>query len=83
MEARLENLALAASDSTSKGKDVQKNMAHLLMQGLHSKDAAILRNVFSRNDPDVIARTAERLPAQYVSVLLDEISGLMQKKTVQ
>ncbi|XP_053683367.1 WD repeat-containing protein 43 [Sabethes cyaneus] len=82
MEARLENLTLAASDSTAKGKDGQKNMAHLLIQGLHSKDAAILRNVFSRNDPDVIARTAERIPAQYVSVLLDEISGLMQKKTV-
>ncbi|XP_055531615.1 WD repeat-containing protein 43 [Wyeomyia smithii] len=82
MEARLENLALASSDSSPRGKEAQKNMAHLLIQGLHSKDAAILRNVFSRNDPDVIARTAERVPAQYVSVLLDEISGLMQKKTV-
>ncbi|XP_055620595.1 WD repeat-containing protein 43 [Toxorhynchites rutilus septentrionalis] len=80
MEARLENLALSADGDTSRTS--QKNMAHLLIQGLHSKDAAILRSVFSRNEPELIQRTAERIPAQYISVLLDEISSLMQKKTV-
>ncbi|KAL9695387.1 hypothetical protein quinque_014672 [Culex quinquefasciatus] len=35
-------------------------MAHLLLQGLHSKDAGIQRSVFSRNEPDLIQRTAFR-----------------------
>lgn len=82
MEARLENLALTA-DGDSKSKSSQKNMVHLLVQGLHSKDAEILRSVFSKNDPELIQRTAERVPAQYVSILLSELSSLMQKKTVQ
>lgn len=81
MEARLENLALTA-DGDSKSKSSQKNMVHLLVQGLHSKDAEILRSVFSKNDPELIQRTAERVPAQYVSILLSELSSLMQKKTV-
>ncbi|XP_058829714.1 WD repeat-containing protein 43 [Topomyia yanbarensis] len=81
MEARLENLALTA-DSNAKAESSPKNMVHLLVQGLHSKDAAILRSVFGRNEPEVIQRTAERIPAQYISILLSEISSLMQKKTV-
>lgn len=82
MEARLENLALSA-DGDSRSKANQKNMVHLLIQGLHSKDAEILRSVFSKNEPELIQRTAERIPAQYVSILLNELSSLMQKKTVQ
>lgn len=82
MEARLENLALSA-DGVSKSNASQKNMVHLLVQGLHSKDVEILRSVFSKNEPDLIQRTAERIPAQYVSILLNELSSLMQKKTVQ
>ncbi|XP_058462607.1 WD repeat-containing protein 43 [Malaya genurostris] len=81
MEARLENLALTA-DVSSKSTFSPKNMAHLLIQGLHSKDAALLRTVFSKTEPEVIERTVERIPAQYVSTLLSEISSLMQKKTV-
>ncbi|XP_065091921.1 WD repeat-containing protein 43 [Ochlerotatus camptorhynchus] len=81
MEARLENLALSA-DGDLKTNANQKNMVHLLVQGLHSKDAEILRSVFSKNEPDLIQRTAERIPAQYVSILLNELSSLMQKKTV-
>lgn len=85
MEDRLENLALTGDggggDLKSSGIS-QKNMAHLLLQGLHSKDAEILRSVFSRNEPELIQRTAERIPAQYISALLGEISTLMQQKTV-
>ncbi|XP_019552560.3 WD repeat-containing protein 43 [Aedes albopictus] len=82
MEARLENLALTADGGDSRSRASQKNMVHLLVQGLHSKDAEILRSVFSKNDPEQIQRTAERIPAQYVSALLNELSSLMQKKTV-
>ncbi|XP_055598228.1 WD repeat-containing protein 43 [Uranotaenia lowii] len=85
MEARLENLALTGKDgSDTSGRTIsgQKNMTHLLIQGLHSKDAAILRDVFSKTEPEVVNRTVERIPAQYVSVLLNELSALMQKKTV-
>uniref|UniRef100_A0A8D8HWA7 WD repeat-containing protein 43 n=1 Tax=Culex pipiens TaxID=7175 RepID=A0A8D8HWA7_CULPI len=84
MEDRLENLALTG-DGGDGGKTSgisQKNMAHLLLQGLHSKDAEILRSVFGRNEPELIQRTAERIPAQYISALLGEISTLMQQKTV-
>ncbi|XP_062558452.1 WD repeat-containing protein 43 [Armigeres subalbatus] len=82
MEARLENLALTSDGDSKSGRINQKNMVHLLVQGLHSKDAEILRSVFSKNDLELIQRTAERLPAQYVSILLNELSSLMQKKTV-
>uniref|UniRef100_A0A1Q3EY68 Small-subunit processome Utp12 domain-containing protein n=1 Tax=Culex tarsalis TaxID=7177 RepID=A0A1Q3EY68_CULTA len=83
MEDRLENLALTGDGGDVKSAGIsQKNMAHLLLQGLHSKDAEILRSVFSRNEPELIQRTAERIPAQYISALLGEISTLMQQKTV-
>lgn len=83
MEDRLENLALTGDGGDLKSSGIsQKNMAHLLLQGLHSKDAEILRSVFSRNEPELIQRTAERIPAQYISALLGEISTLMQQKTV-
>lgn len=83
MEDRLENLALTGDGGDMKSSGIsQKNMAHLLLQGLHSKDAEILRSVFSRNEPELIQRTAERIPAQYISALLGEISTLMQQKTV-
>lgn len=81
MEERLENLALAVDDK-SNAKSGKKDMAHLLIQGLHSKDAAILRTVFSKDDPSMIQHTLEKLPAQYVSALLTELSSLMDMRTV-
>uniref|UniRef100_A0A8D8EYH5 (northern house mosquito) hypothetical protein n=1 Tax=Culex pipiens TaxID=7175 RepID=A0A8D8EYH5_CULPI len=60
MEDRLEDLPLTgvAGDGKKSSEISQKNMAHLLLQGLHSKDAGIQRSVFSRNEPDLIQRTA-------------------------
>ncbi|XP_052860078.1 WD repeat-containing protein 43 [Anopheles cruzii] len=83
MEVRLENLSLFP-DRSSGNKTVtgRKNMVHLLVQGLHSKDATILKSVFGRNDPETIQQTVERIPAQYLGALLTELSHLMQLKTV-
>lgn len=82
MEVRLENLSLLPDRSGTKTKSGQKNMIHLLVQGLHSKDADLLRLVFSNNDPEVIQQTIQRMPSQYVSALLNELSHMMQMKTM-
>lgn len=74
MEVRLENL--------STPKSSPKNMIHLLVQGLHSKDATLLKNVFAVEDSEMIQQTLGRLPAQYVSALLNELSLMMQMKTM-
>uniref|UniRef100_A0A182NPB5 Small-subunit processome Utp12 domain-containing protein n=1 Tax=Anopheles dirus TaxID=7168 RepID=A0A182NPB5_9DIPT len=74
MEVRLENL--------STPKTNPKNMIHLLVQGLHSRDANLLRNVFAVDDADKIRQTLSRLPPQYVSPLLNELSLMMQMKTM-
>lgn len=77
METRLENLSV--------GGDVQrpnaKNMAQLLVQGLHSKDAGILRLVLRQTDEETIKQTVKRLPPQYVVTLVNELSLLMAKKS--
>uniref|UniRef100_A0A182QFU3 Small-subunit processome Utp12 domain-containing protein n=1 Tax=Anopheles farauti TaxID=69004 RepID=A0A182QFU3_9DIPT len=74
MEVRLENL--------STPKPHLKNMIHLLIQGLHSRDPILLRNVFTVDDADKIRQTLSRLPPQYVSPLLNELSHMMQMKTM-
>ncbi|XP_049290165.1 WD repeat-containing protein 43 [Anopheles funestus] len=74
MEVRLENLSTPKTSS--------KNMIHLLIQGLHSRDAALLKNVFAVDDSEVIQQTLGRLPSQYVSALLNELSYMMQLKTM-
>lgn len=75
MEVRLENLSTPKTSS--------KNMIHLLMQGMHSRDATLLKSVFAVDDAEMIQQTLERLPSQYVSPLLNELSHLMQMKTMQ
>ena len=79
MESRLENLSLTSGGGQQKPN--AKNMAQLLIQGLHSKDASILKLVFSKCDEESIKITLQKLPPQYVSSLLNEISLLMQQKT--
>ncbi|XP_052888323.1 WD repeat-containing protein 43 [Anopheles moucheti] len=74
MEVRLENLSTPKTSS--------KNMIHLLVQGLHSRDATLLRNVFAVDDSDMVQQTLGRLPPQYVSPLLNELSHMMQMKTM-
>uniref|UniRef100_A0A182MFS4 Small-subunit processome Utp12 domain-containing protein n=1 Tax=Anopheles culicifacies TaxID=139723 RepID=A0A182MFS4_9DIPT len=74
MEVRLENLSTPKTSS--------KNMIHLLIQGLHSKDASLLKYVFSVDDSEMVQQTLARLPPQYVSPLLNELSHKMQMKTM-
>uniref|UniRef100_A0A182PM07 Small-subunit processome Utp12 domain-containing protein n=1 Tax=Anopheles epiroticus TaxID=199890 RepID=A0A182PM07_9DIPT len=74
MEVRLENLSTPKTSS--------KNMIHLLVQGLHSRDASLLRSVFAVDDQEMVHQTLSRLPSQYVSPLLNELSHMMQMKTI-
>uniref|UniRef100_A0A182YAC8 WD_REPEATS_REGION domain-containing protein n=1 Tax=Anopheles stephensi TaxID=30069 RepID=A0A182YAC8_ANOST len=74
MEVRLENLSTPKTSS--------KNMIHLLVQGLHSRDATLLKNVFAVDDSEMVQQTLGRLPPQYVSALLNELSHMMQMKTM-
>uniref|UniRef100_A0A182JME9 Small-subunit processome Utp12 domain-containing protein n=1 Tax=Anopheles atroparvus TaxID=41427 RepID=A0A182JME9_ANOAO len=82
MEVRLENLSLLPDRSGKTAKTGQKNMIHLLVQGLHSKDVKLLRQVFSYNEPGMIQQTVQRMPSQYVGALLNELSHMMQMKTM-
>ncbi|XP_054284738.1 WD repeat-containing protein 43 [Macrosteles quadrilineatus] len=82
MEQRLENLALnqpAASPSSQQTKG--ESMAHLLLQGLQSKDKNILQTVLFGRDEAVIAQTVQRLPVQVISPLVKELTVLLQGKT--
>uniref|UniRef100_A0A182JZE1 Small-subunit processome Utp12 domain-containing protein n=1 Tax=Anopheles christyi TaxID=43041 RepID=A0A182JZE1_9DIPT len=74
MEVRLENLSTPKTSS--------KNMIQLLVQGLHSRDALLLKSAFAVNDPEMIHQSLSRLPPQYVSPLLNELSHMMQMKTM-
>lgn len=79
METRLQNLSLA----TAVGATNARNVAHLLVQALHSKDAALLRTVFINKDEQVVRATLQRLPPQYVGTLVNELILETQKKTAQ
>ncbi|KAF2897424.1 hypothetical protein ILUMI_08750 [Ignelater luminosus] len=81
MEKRLENLQLNKLDSTSKVPKVD-NVAQLLVQGLHSKDKAILRSVLNRHDEKVIKNTIKRLPMPVIIPFVQEVTGMIQGKTV-
>lgn len=79
METRLLNLSLGAAVGTTNAR----NVAQLLIQALHSHDAALLRTVFTNKDEPVIRATLQRLPPQYVGSLVQELTLLTQKKTTQ
>lgn len=76
METRLENLSLDKDGG-------KRNVAQLLIQALHSHDAALLRTVFTNTDEQVIRPTLVRLPPQYVRDLVNELTQLAQKKTAK
>lgn len=78
MEQRLENLTL----NKLEGIPRVDNVAHLLLQGLHSKDKTILRNVLCKRDENVIRNTIRRLPMQVIIPLLTELTTLVQGKTL-
>lgn len=78
MEKRLENLTLNKLDTAVPRVD---NLAQLLVQGLHSKDKTILRNVLSKRDENTIRNTIKRLSMQVIVPLLTELTCLIQGKT--
>ncbi|GJQ77781.1 hypothetical protein Trydic_g16043 [Trypoxylus dichotomus] len=80
MEQRLENLRLTKSDITSKVPKMG-NVAQLLIQGLHSKDKHILRNVLIKRDESIIRNTINRLPMPVIVPLLEELTHFVQGKT--
>ncbi|CAG5059940.1 unnamed protein product [Parnassius apollo] len=81
MEERLANLGL---DVKNRGKSaVNQNLTKLLMQGLHSKDKRIILTVLQKDDPAVAMRTVSHLPADYVSLLLDQLADMATRKTSQ
>ncbi|KAK5640559.1 hypothetical protein RI129_011370 [Pyrocoelia pectoralis] len=82
MEIRLENLKLNKLDSKSKTSRVN-NVAQLLIQGLHSKNKAILASVLNGDHGDtVIKDTIKRLPVPVLLPLIEELTSLIQGTTV-
>ncbi|GFG32378.1 hypothetical protein Cfor_04358 [Coptotermes formosanus] len=82
MEERLDNLSLTKQETGSHEPPRSDSMAHLLMQGLHSKDKRILQSVLMRNDPVLISNTVTRLSLQCTVPLIKELVTLIQGKTV-
>lgn len=80
LETRLENLTF---DSLGQSSAVGRNVAQLLVQALHSHDTNLLRMVFLNKDEQIIRATLKRLPPQYISSLITELTVLAQKKTTQ
>jgi len=76
MEERLTNLTI---DTPTPGLR-ENNLAHLLSQGLHSKDVRILHSVLSKNDDEVICNTVRSLPVQLIVPLLKEIRQMLTGK---
>ncbi|XP_017105800.2 WD repeat-containing protein 43 isoform X2 [Drosophila bipectinata] len=79
MEARLQHLQIQ-STKLSGGKLQTQSKTQLLMQALHSKDQAMIKAVLSTNDVETIQLTLDRLPLEYVSPLVNELSILLQGK---
>lgn len=82
MEERLDNLSLTRQEAVSHKPPQADSMAHLLMQGLHSKDKKILQSVLMQKDPVLISSTVMRLSLQCIVPLLKELVTLIQGKTV-
>ncbi|VEN54071.1 unnamed protein product [Callosobruchus maculatus] len=79
MEKRLENLTLKVDGAKAPKAG---NMAHLLVQGLHSKDKNILRTVLSKRDEEVVVNTVKRLPVNVLVPLIQELTKFVQGKTL-
>lgn len=81
MEERLNALAI---DKTTVGNAIlppkADNLAHLLLQGLHSKDQRILQGVLDRGDEETINNTVRRLPIPAVVPLLKQLQSVIMGK---
>ncbi|XP_055382427.1 WD repeat-containing protein 43 [Condylostylus longicornis] len=77
LETRLQNLHVTNGEMPNAQSKVQ-----LLIQALHSKDSNLLYSVLSTEDQKVINLTLQKLPVQYVSSLVNELTLLMEKKHV-
>ncbi|XP_050491841.1 WD repeat-containing protein 43 [Bombus huntii] len=82
LKDRLENLSLSAeSNPTGKITSTGNSRAQLLVQGLNSKDKAILNNIFLTKNETIIRNTIAKLPIQAIGPLLKELTILLQGKT--
>ncbi|XP_020800954.1 WD repeat-containing protein 43 [Drosophila serrata] len=79
MEARLQHLQMHAT-KLSGGKLQTQSKTQLLMQALHSKDKEMINSVLSTHDTETIQLTLDRLPLEYISPLIDQLSILLQGK---
>ncbi|KAI8035678.1 hypothetical protein M5D96_011428 [Drosophila gunungcola] len=79
MEARLQHLKIHGT-KLSGGKLLTQSKTQLLMQALHSKDQTMIQAVLGTQDTETIQLTLDRLPLEYVSPLVNELSILLQGK---
>ena len=78
MEQRLSALNLEQSGADATAPPQADNLAHLLLQSLHSRDSKILQSVLDRDDVQVINNTVRRIPVQKVLPLIVELTRMMQ-----
>ncbi|KZC07222.1 PREDICTED: WD repeat-containing protein 43 [Dufourea novaeangliae] len=82
LKDRLENLSLNAETSPAgKSTSVGSNRAQLLLQGLNSKDKAILSSIFVTRNESIVRNTIAKLPTQAIDPLIKELTILLQGKT--
>jgi len=82
LKDRLENLSLNTDTNTPKRISTQeRNVAHLLMQGLSSKNKNLLMTALFTKNETIIRNTIARLPVQAITPLLKELTIMLQGKT--
>ncbi|XP_068228522.1 WD repeat-containing protein 43 [Palaemon carinicauda] len=80
MEERLNVLALDTTGTQGTSFSGTDDFAQILLQGLHSKDQNILRNIFDGGDVKAINKTVRRLPVQAVVPLLEQLAVAIMGK---
>ncbi|KAH8415915.1 hypothetical protein KR222_003547, partial [Zaprionus bogoriensis] len=78
--SRIQKLTIQAKELPD-GKLQTQSKTQLLMQALHSQDQAMLRTVLATRTNAILHMTLERLPLEYISPLVNELSTLLQGKT--
>lgn len=81
MEKRLENLSLNSDPRVTMTLRVN-SLAHLLVQGLQSKDEMILKKVLTKQNENVIKNTLRRLPIAVLKTLVEQIAHMIKGKTL-
>jgi len=82
LKDRLENLSLNTDTNTPKSISTkERNMTHLLMQGLSSKNKDLLMTVLFIKNETIIRNTIGGLPMQAITPLLKELIIMLQGKT--